>query len=223
MTNRNVCRALAAAWLTFGVTAVAPAVAQAQDVSSLPKGHVTLWGCFVRMIDPNDTDDERYMLANPTLGQATTVDNQNCTASPSDPILRLTDVDDSGLIPSVSLGRWVEISGELGRMRDSDDLRKFEVGYFREVPLTPPTVAILIPIPVPRAETPKVAEETPQPEPEGHVETPTSPVATSGIEPVKKLPKTASPLPLIGMLGLFAVTGGVVLRLFERRRALGRE
>jgi LPXTG-motif cell wall-anchored protein len=56
------------------------------------------------------------------------------------------------------------------------------------------------------------------------VETPAEqPVATAGVEtPVKKLPKTASELPLIALLGLFALSGGVVLRLVDRRQALGR-
>jgi hypothetical protein len=218
MTNRYVCRALAAAWLAFGVTAVAPVVARAQSVSTLPKGHVTLVGCFLRMADPNDPDDERYVLANAKLGPATSVPNPNCTAMGSEPILRLSEVHEHNL-DQVSTGRWMEINGELGKMRDADDLRKFEVKSFRAVPVTPPPVVLFVPIP----EAPKAAVETPQPE--QHVETP-EPVATAGIETPtekpKKLPKTASPLPLIAMLGLFAVTGGLVLGLFDRRRALGR-
>jgi LPXTG-motif cell wall-anchored protein len=51
------------------------------------------------------------------------------------------------------------------------------------------------------------------------VETPApEPVATAGTETPKKLPKTASPLPLIAMLGLFALSGGLVLGLVDRRR-----
>jgi hypothetical protein len=87
------------------------------------------------------------------------------------------------------------------------------------VPQTP-RVAVIMPIPEP----PKVAYETPAPEPV--VETPApEPVATTGVETpaeVKKLPHTASPLPLIAMLGLFALTGGLVFGRIERQRALGR-
>jgi LPXTG-motif cell wall-anchored protein len=216
MTDRYVCRALAATWLAFGVTAVAPVVARVQDVSSLPKGHVTLVGCFLRMADPHDPDDEEYVLANAHLGPATSVPNPNCTATGSEPILKLSEVEKHGL-DQVSTGRWMEINGELGKMRDADDLRKFEVRSFREVPVTPPPVALFIPIPA----APKAAVETPQPE--QHVETP-EPVATTGIETPaesKKLPKTASSLPLIAALGLFALSGGLVLGLFDRRRVLG--
>jgi hypothetical protein len=220
MTTRNVCRALAAVWLTCGVTAVAPVVAQAQDVSNLEKGHVTLVGCFIFGADPTDSDDVRFMLADARLGPATSVPDPNCTPTGSQPVLKLSEVYEHGL-DSIRTHRWVEINGELGRMRDSDDLRKFEVKSFREVPVTPPRVALFIPIP---AETPNEVAETPPPD--THVETPApEPVATAGIETpgeTKKLPKTASPLPLIAMLGLFALTGGLVLGLFDRRRALGR-
>ena len=73
MTNRYVRRRLAAASLTCGVLLVAPALARAQDVSTLPKGHVTLVGCFVTMADPKDPDDGLYVLANAKLGPATSV------------------------------------------------------------------------------------------------------------------------------------------------------
>jgi len=219
MTNRFMCRALRVAWLTCGVAAFAAVAARAQDISSLPKGHVTLVGCLVFGADPTDSDDVRFMLADAKLGPATSVPNPNCTPSGSQPYLKLSEVYEHGL-DSIRPGRWVEINGELGRRRDSDDLRKFEVKSFREVPVTPPRVALFIPIP----ETPNEVAETPPPD--AHVETPApEPVATAGIETpgeTKKLPKTASPLPLIAMLGLFALTGGLVLGLFDRRRALGR-
>src|SRR5262245_49960804 len=143
MANRFMCRALTVALLTCGAAAFA-AGARAQDASSLPKGHVTLVGCYVLMTDPTDPDDARYMLANARLGPATSVSDPNCTATGSDPLLKLSEVHKHGL-DLVSPGRWMEISGELGKMRDADDLRKFEVKSFREVPVTP-SVAIMIPI-----------------------------------------------------------------------------
>jgi hypothetical protein len=218
MRIRNVTRALTAAWL-FGVVVLGPAAVRAQDVSTMEKGHVTLVGCFVRMQDPTDTDDMRFMLADAKAGPATTVPDPNCTATGGS-FLRLTHVDKHNL-NAVPSGRWVEIYGELGKIRDADDLRKFEVDSFREVPVER-RVAVYIPIPAP----PVAAVETPAPEPEAKVETPQpEPVATSGTDYkiVKKLPHTASPLPLIALIGFFAFTGGLVLRLFERRRALERE
>src|SRR5262245_22637190 len=181
MANRDVFRALAAAWLAFVVTVVAPVVARAQDVSSLPKGHVTLVGCFVFMADPTDSDDVKFMLTDARLGPATSVPDPNCTPTGTAPFLKLTDVDDG--LDQVRPGQWMEIYGELGRIRDEDDLRKFEVKSFRQVPVTR-RVAEVIAIP----QTPKVAVETPQPV--QHVETP-QPIATTGIEPQveKKLPK----------------------------------
>lgn len=157
MTNRNVCRALAAAWLAFGVTVVAPVVAWAQDVSSLPKGHVTLVGCYVFMADPAESYEVEFMLTDASLGPATSVIDPNCTPSGSAPFLKLRDVHHG--LDQVRPGQWMEISGELKSMRDEDDLRTFEVESFSQVPVTNP-VALFIPI----TQTPKAAVETPQPE-----------------------------------------------------------
>jgi len=182
----------------------------------MPKGHITIVGCFYRDLD-SDGDHAHYMLADAKMGPATTVDSQDCVPTGGAQMIRLKDADDAGLnqVPS---NRWVEIFGEMGKPKDADDQRRFEVESFREVPLTPRAAALIIPIPA----RPRVAQETPAPEPA--VETPAEqPVATAGVEtPVKKLPKTASELPLIALLGLFALSGGVVLRLVDRRQALGR-
>jgi hypothetical protein len=229
MTIRYASRALTAALLFGGVAALGsvqvaagPGMrrthAPAQDTSALPKGHMTLVGCFLRMADPHDTDDMRYVLANPTAGPATTVPDANCAATGNEQILRLSDLHKTQ-INSVTLGRWVEIYGELGKVRDADDLRKFEVKSIREVPVMR-RVAIARPAPEP----PRLEAPAPAPEEQAViVETP-APVATTGVEPqaAKKLPHTASPLPLIAILGLFALSGGLVLSLFDRRQALGR-
>jgi LPXTG-motif cell wall-anchored protein len=179
----------------------------------LPKGHITIVGCFYRDID-SDGDHAKYLLADAKMGPATTVASQDCVPTGATQMIKLKDADDSGLnqVPS---NRWVEIFGEMGKAKDADDQRRFEVESFREVPLTPRAAVLILPIPV----APKVAVETPAPEPA--VETP-EPVATAGIETPKELPKTASELPLIALLGLFALSGGAVLGLLDRRRALGR-
>jgi hypothetical protein len=234
MTIRYVCRTLTVAALTCGVSAigaVAGPAMRAHDHDHDPyiaktspkpvKAHehhdnddnqnVTLVGCFIRVTDSDGDHLKRYVLANATPGPATTVADQNCADQGSAQLIRLTDVDDVGL-DQIASGRWVEISGELGKPRDADDMRKFELKSFREVPQTPRVAIMMIPAP------PTVAYETPAPEPV--VETPApEPVATAGTETPKKLPHTASPLPLIAMLGLFALSGGLALGLVDRRRA----
>jgi hypothetical protein len=188
-------------------------VSHHKDDYGLPKGHITIVGCFIREVD-SDGDHAHYLLADAKMGPATTVNDQNCASTGSGQLIRLKDADDVGLT-QVASNRWVELFGEMGGPKDADDQRKFEVKSFREVPLTP-RVAVIMPIPEP----PKVAYETPAPEP--RVETP-EPVATTGVEtPAKKLPHTASPLPLIALLGFFALSGGVVLGLVDRRQVLGR-
>ena len=182
----------------------------------LPKGHYTIVGCFYREVD-SDGDHAHYMLADAKMGPATTVANQTCEPSGSGQLIKLSDADDVGLT-QVASNRWVELYGEMGRPRDADDHRHFEVKSFREVPLTPaPRIAIFIP-PAPKPAPPVV--ETPAAQ-ETKVETP-SEVGTAGTTTPKKLPKTASELPVIALLGLFALTGGVVLGLVDRQKALAR-
>jgi hypothetical protein len=226
MTIRYVCRALTVAALTCGVSAIG-AVARAHDhhdpyiSKTSPKpvkapkathqhhdDNVTLVGCFIRITDSDGDRVKHYVLANAMPGPATTVADQNCADQGSAQLIRLTDVDDVGL-DQIASGRWVETTGELGKPRDADDMRKFEVKSFREVPQTP-RVAVFMPIP----KAPP-AVETPAPEPQARVETP-EPIATTGVEPAKKLPKSG--LPLVALLGLFALSGGLVLGLVDRRR-----
>ena len=163
MTERYVCRALIAAWLAFVVTVAAPVVARAQDVSSLPKGHVTLVGCYVFMADPTEPYEVEFMLTDASLGTATSVADPNCTPSGSASFLKLRDVHNG--LDQVRPSQWMEISGYLKSMRDEDDLRTFEVESFSQVPVTNP-VALFIPT----THTPKAAITTPRPE--QHAETP---------------------------------------------------
>jgi hypothetical protein len=144
----------------------------------LPKGHITIVGCFYRDVD-SDGDHAHYMLADAKMGPATTVANQTCEPSGNGQLIRLKDADDTGL-NQVASNRWVELYGEMGRPRDADDQRKFEVKSFREVPLTPrPRIAILIP-PSPAAPAPAV--ETPAAQEQAVTESP-KPMATTGEEP----------------------------------------
>jgi len=188
-----------------------------KQVSGLPKGHITIVGCFYRDVD-SDGDHAHYMLADAKMGPATAVADQNCTPTGSGQLIRLKDADDVGLT-QVASNRWVELYGEMGGAKDLDDPRKFEVKSFREVPLAQrPRIAILIP----PAPAPQAAVETPPALEQAVTESP-KPMATTGETPYeKKLPKTASELPLIALLGLFALTGGLVVGLVDRQKALGR-
>jgi LPXTG-motif cell wall-anchored protein len=243
MTIRYVCRALTVATLTCGVSAIGvagPAMRAADDhdpyiLKTSPKPvkapketkakhehhddddkNVTLVGCFIRVTDSDGDHLKRYVLANAMPGPATTVADQNCSDQGSAQLIRLRHVDDVGL-DQLASGRWIETSGELGKPKDADDMRKFEVKSFRQVPQTP-RVAVLM---IPAAPAPPPAVETPAPEPQARVETP-EPIATTGVETPKKLPKTASELPLVALLGLFALSGGLVLGVVDRRRVFGR-
>ncbi|HEX7796612.1 MAG TPA: LPXTG cell wall anchor domain-containing protein [Vicinamibacterales bacterium] len=182
------------------------------------KGPVTIVGCFYRDVD-SDGDHAHYMLADMTMGPATPVRDQNCTPSGGGQLIRIKDADDVGL-NQVASNRWVELYGKLGSGKDADDPRKFEVKSFREVPLAQrPRIAIIIP-PAPPA--PQAAVETPPALEQAVTESP-KPMATTGETPYeRKLPKTASELPLIALLGLFALSGGLVLGLVDRRRAFRR-
>jgi LPXTG-motif cell wall-anchored protein len=237
MTIRFVCRTLTVAALTCGVSAIGavagPAMRAADHdhdpyiAKTSPKpvkatkathehhdnDNVTIVGCFLRITDSDGDRVKHYVLANATPGPATTVADQNCADQGSAQLIQLKDVDDVGL-NQIASGRWIEMSGELGKPKDADDMRKFEVKSFREVPQTP-RVALFVPIPA----APPPAVETPAPEP--RVETP-EPIATTGVDTPKKLPKTASELPLIALLGLFALSGGLVLGVVDRRRVFGR-
>jgi len=190
-----------------------------KEVSALPKGHITIVGCFYRDVD-SDGDHAHYMIADAKMGPATAVADQNCTPSGGGERIRLKDADDVGLT-QVASNRWVELYGEMGSPKDADDQRKFEVKSFREVPLAQrPRIAILIPsAPAP---APQARAETPAAQEQAVTESP-KPMATTGETPYeRKLPKTASELPLIALLGLFALTGGLVLGLVDRQKVLGR-
>jgi hypothetical protein len=104
------------------------------------------------------------------------------------------------------VGRWVEnlrkLEGREGHREASDSFR-------------------LVPVVIPRA-----AEAAPPPS----IEPPAAPQAeaappqvagTTGIAEEPKLPKTASPLPLAGSIGLLSIAGALALRMFRRRRVEG--
>jgi len=113
-------------------------------------------------------------------------------------------------IPMYPVGHWIEVYGTLEKEThiDAHNLRELRVKSFRMVPVVPPRQAAAEPAPpqfqqpaAPAPDTTTRAEETP--------------VATTG-EVAPTLPKTASPIPAIGLLGLLSLAGGLALRFRAR-------
>jgi hypothetical protein len=199
----------------FGVVTVGPAYAQRRDGGLLPQedsGVVTAVGCLVRGASVRGGPKDKYVLARPRKGPVASVPEASCTADPGADALTV-DNPEKGKITDAAIGRWVEISGRLERetSKDPDDLRELDVATFKLVPVVipPKPTAAPPPTPAPAAApppTPRAAEPAPAPAP-----TPTTP------EP-RKLPKTASQLPAIGLAGLLSLAAGLMLRSVRLRQ-----
>jgi LPXTG-motif cell wall-anchored protein len=216
MTTRHARSALVASLLTFGMVAVVPATGRAQDSTGLPDEgqRITITGCFTTGVLPGGSK-ERFVLAKPMVGAIASVPEPTCTASATDTIMKLQDLSQVKM-GAAQVGRWVTIYGRLeGNHKDSDSsYRELHVKSFVLVPVVvpPPKVAEVIvmpaPTPAPPAPAPQIAE-APAPEPQ--------PVATAGVR--TRLPKTATSVPLFGVIGILSLAGGFVLQLFNRRKA----
>jgi len=219
MSNRNMSRAVGIGLLICGV-AVGTAAAQKQErgtrsTDDAPKNAiVSAVGCFQH--DTNKHHD-RFVLAKPMLGTATSVTNGSCGDAVDVEAFDIREMKESGLKEAMPVGQIVEVTGRLGRIRDGDDLREIHATSFRVVPVVPPPVARVEPRPAPPMIEPSPAPEAaPTPEPE--------PVATTGvfIEEQKPLPHSASPLASVALLGFALFAAAFVMRLFDRARAMGR-
>ena len=215
MTVRYVCGALAAILLTCGLPGSAPANAQTHDASLLPPEEsalITIMGCF----QLGGKHGDEFVLASPTLGPKTAVQEATCRAVPNDQALRLKNHKQFGMNESM-LGRWVEVSGRLEKEESTDpeNLREYYVRSFRMMPVIPPRAE------APRAEAPR-AEAAPvhvppaQYQPEPATPPPATTVARVEEIEITTLPRTATPLPAFGLLGLLSLGGGLVFRLFGR-------
>ena len=198
MTLRYLSSASIVTVLTGGLIAAAPAYAQ--NVDLIPRDEsavITVSGCLLH-------DGKHFILANPRLGTVANVPNGACDAAIDAGSFELEDADDHG-INSGLVGNWVEVNGRLEREGSSDpsNLREMKVRSFRVIPVVPPQRAEAIPAPV---------FEAPAPAP---VPVPTTGVAPTAIE--EPLPRTASPLAMIGLLGLLSVAGSVGLRYYRSR------
>jgi hypothetical protein len=204
MTLRYVSGAFIAIVLSCGLVAVALAQAQTREAGLLPPEEsavITVAGCL-------QYHDDEYVLANPKLGPIANVPEGTCQATVDERAIDLKDTDDFGINQSM-LGHWVEVNGRLERETDADlsNLRELEIRSFRMVPVLPPPVVIS-----------QSTEAAPAPEPP--IAPPEPPVAgpvgtTGASEPA--LPQTASPLPVIGLLGLLSLAGGLGFRFYRSR------
>ena len=209
MTLRYLRSGLIALVIAGGVP-TGLAYAQQRDGGLLPlkqSGLVTVAGCLMRGNQVSGGDEDKFVLANLQTG-IESVPEETCSADAHATAVQL-DNPHKGRISNAMLGRWVEVSGRLEKETSTDNiLRELDVNSARLVPVVIPRQAEAVAEPAP--EPPAFQAAAPAAEP---IAGPT-PVATSGQEP---LPKTASPVPLAGLLGLFACAGGLVLRSFRQR------
>jgi hypothetical protein len=209
MALRYLTGSVTAAAIVFGVM-IGPAYAQQRDGGLLPlkeSGIVTVAGCLMRGDQISGGDKDKYVLANLHPGPVADVPEQTCTADSGATAVQL-DNPRKGNIDESMLGKWVEVNGRLEKETSTDNiLRELDVNSARLLPEAPRAVAVAEPEPEPEPQA--VAEAAPEPSPAP------VPVATSG---QADLPKTASPAPFIGMLGLFACAGSLALRTFQSRR-----
>ena len=211
MTTRHVRNVIAGSLLTCGMVAIAPAISRAQiDTPDLPlKGQrITVVGCLVN--GKVKGHPEKLVLAKAKMGYLESVPEATCTASDADTIIRLQDMKQVGLNEAYA-GRWIVIDGRLESQHKVHKDREIHVESFRPVPVViPPRVAEAAPAP-PFVETPAPAA----PVAEAEVIVTEQPVATAGVK--KQLPKTATSLPLFGLIGFLSLAAGLGLHLVTRR------
>jgi hypothetical protein len=186
------------------LTCGAPTVARAQILPPEESGMVTVAGCL-QLRDADHKD--QYILANPVPGPVDSVPDGRCSATIDERAFDLDKTHKVGMSDAL-LGHWVEINGRLEKETHDrlDNLRELSALSFRVVPVVPPPVEVAV---VERIAPPEI-QQTPTPRVETRQEE--TPVATTGTLP-ETLPKTASPLQGIGLLGLFGLAGGLALRV----------
>jgi LPXTG-motif cell wall-anchored protein len=201
--------------VAFGMVTVEPAYAQRRDGNLLPQdqsGQVTAVGCLVKGNAVRGGKADKYVLARPKKGPVESVPEATCTAEPGADALTL-DNPEKAKMTDAMLGKWIQISGRLESETDKnpDNLRELDVLTAKMVPVVLPTPAAA----APARQTPpaQVAESRPTPAP---VAT-SAPSAAPPPEP-RKLPKTASQVPAIGLAGLLLLATGFILRSFRLRQ-----
>ena len=201
MTLRALSSASIATVLVCGLNT---ATASAQNTTLLPAEEsavITATGCLQRA--GNERNDH-YVLTSPRLGTVASVADGACNEPLDARAVELEDADDHGLNPTL-VGHWIEINGRLERETSTNpnNLRELKVRSFRLVPVVPPQRVEVAPAPLP----------LPAPEPLAPV-TPPPAAPTAIAEP---LPRTASPLAMLGLLGLLSSAAGLGFRMFRSR------
>jgi hypothetical protein len=209
MNVQRLRRVLTVTLTVCGAAAMVSPRVQAQNVLPAEGGMITLVGCFL----PRGSHHSKYVLAKPILGSVTSVTDGTCSAPIDETAVELKDTGDRHLGEGM-LNHLIEVTGRLEKLDASAtttdrDLREVHVKSFRPVPVVIPTPAApppevrYMPAPQPRAAIPPLPDE--------------KPVAPTGTVP-PELAKTASSLPLFGLLTLLSLSGALSLRLVGRRR-----
>ena len=208
MTVQRLRRVLTVTLTVCGAAAMASPRVEAQEVLPVEGGMITLVGCFL----PGGSHHSKYVLAKPIIGSVASVTDGTCSAPLDETAVELKDTAASHLGEGM-LNHVIEVTGRLEKLEgttDAKDLREVHVRSFRPVPVVIPTPAApppevrYMPAPQPQAAIPPLPAD--------------QPVATSGTVPTPALPKTASSLPLFGMLSLLSLSGALSLHLVGRRR-----
>jgi hypothetical protein len=213
MNVQRLRRVLTVTLTVCGAVAMASPRVQAQDVLPTEGGMITLVGCFL----PDGSHHSKYVLAKPIMGSVASVTDSTCSAPIDETAVELKDIGGKHHGEGM-LNHLIEVTGRLEELKgttadsttDARDLREVHVRSFRAVPVViltpaaPPEVRYMpAPQPRPQAAIPPLPDE--------------KPVATSGTVPTE-LPKTASSLPLFGLVSLLSLSGALSLRLIGRRR-----
>jgi len=208
MAIRHLSHAIAAGVLACGVVAITPAHGLAQESATLSDtpGPITMYGCFARTRVGHE--GHKFVLANPTVGPATTVPESTCSVSGNEPMVELDDIHANvhkHHLDAGKVGHWVEITGRLNKVKHQT-LREVDVRSYRLIPVEAPRVALAEPTPPPPVQ---YQPYTPAPAPVPEAAAPPAPE----IQAPAQLPKTASPMPLVTLIGIVSLVGGLALRL----------
>ena len=199
----------------LGVMTVGPAYAQRRDGNLLPQnqsGQVTAVGCLVKGDAVRGGQKDKYVLGRPKKGPVASVPEATCTVDPGADALTL-DNPEKAKMTDAMVGHWMQITGRLESETDKnpDNLHELDVATAKLVPVVVPKAAAAA-SPAPEPAQPPAARPTPAPAPVATAAPPAAPA-----EP-RKLPKTASQLPAMGLAGLLSLAAGLMLRSFRLRQ-----